>query len=130
MYANDRLARLGYLQSASFRASRLVVDTGLHDKRWNREQAIQSMLAATGNPESSVETEIERYCVQPAQSCSYMVGRQAIVAMRERARAAMGARFDLREFHDVVLLNGSVPLSVTESVVMEWAARPRPLLPR
>jgi uncharacterized protein (DUF885 family) len=123
MYAHDRLGRLGYLQSAAFRASRLVVDTGMHHLRWSREQAIQSMMAATGSPESSVETEIERYCVWPGQACSYMVGRQAIVAMRERARAAMGARFDLREFHDVVLLNGSVPLSVTESLVMEWAAR-------
>ena len=78
MYAHDPLGRLGYLQSAAFRASRLVVDTGMHHLRWSREQAIQSMMAATGSPESSVETEIERYCVWPGQACSYMVGRQAI----------------------------------------------------
>lgn len=124
MYANDRLGRLGYLQSAAFRASRLVVDTGLHVKRWTREEAIQSMLAATGDQRSSIETEIDRYCVWPGQACGYMVGRQEILRLRREAQAALGERFDLKGFHDTVLVNGSTPLSVTESLVRAWMAQP------
>lgn len=122
MYANDRLGRLGYLQSAAFRASRLVVDTGLHHKRWTREQAIRSMVEATGDQESNIVTEIERYCVWPGQACGYMVGRQAINKMRDDARAVLGAQFDIRGFHDAVLTNGSTPLSVTERLVQQWMA--------
>ncbi|HEX8900346.1 DUF885 domain-containing protein [Vitreimonas sp.] len=121
-YDADPLGRLGYLQSATFRASRLVVDTGMHHKRWTREQAIASMVEATGDQESSVTTEIERYCVWPGQACSYMVGRQAINRMRDSARAALGARFDLKGFHDTMLANGAVPLSVLERIMNEWAA--------
>lgn len=122
MYANDRLGRLGYLQSAAFRASRLVVDTGLHHKRWTREQAIASMVEATGDQESNITTEIERYSVWPGQACGYMVGRQAINRMRDAAKAALGDRFDLRGFHDAVLTSGSTPLSVTERLVQQWVA--------
>ena len=122
LYANDPLGRLGYLQSAAFRASRLVVDTGLHAKRWTREQAIASMVAATGDQESNIVTEIERYCVWPGQACAYMIGRQALKRMRESARSTLGARFDLKGFHDVVLTNGSTPLSVTEQLVQQWVA--------
>ncbi|MEZ6023672.1 MAG: DUF885 family protein [Hyphomonadaceae bacterium] len=121
MYENDPFGRIGYLQSAAFRASRLVVDTGLHAKRWSREQAIDSMMAATGDVRTSVVTEIERYCVWPGQACSYMVGRQALNRMRDEARASMGDRFDIRGFHDTVLTAGSAPLSVTESLVRAWA---------
>ncbi|MFZ4120352.1 MAG: DUF885 domain-containing protein [Caulobacterales bacterium] len=120
-YANDRLGRLGYLQSAAFRASRLVVDTGLHAKRWTREQAIESMLTATGDQRSSIVTEVERYCVWPGQACGYMVGRQTLLRLREESRTAMGDRFDLKGFHDTVLVNGSTPLSVTEQLVRAWA---------
>lgn len=122
VYADDPLGRLGYLQSATFRASRLVVDTGMHHKRWSREQAIQSMMEATGDQESSVTTEIERYCVWPGQACSYMVGRQAINRLRQQASAALGPRFDLRAFHDALLANGAVPLSVLERLVQDWTA--------
>lgn len=122
MYANDPFGRVGYLQSAAFRASRLVVDTGIHSKRWTREQAIQSMVEATGDQVSSITTEIERYCVWPGQACSYMVGRQAINRMRESARTTLGEAFDIRGFHDTVLTNGSTPLSVTESLVNQWVA--------
>ncbi len=122
MYANDPFGRVGYLQSAAFRASRLVCDTGLHSKRWTREQAIQSMVAATGDQVSSVTTEIERYCVWPGQACSYMVGRQALNRMRESARTTLGQNFDLKGFHDAVLTNGSTPLSVTETLVNQWVA--------
>jgi uncharacterized protein (DUF885 family) len=120
-YANNPLGRLGYLQSATFRASRLVVDTGMHHKRWSREQAIQSMMEATGDAESSVTTEIERYSVWPGQACSYMVGRQAINRMRTAAQQQLGARFDLKSFHDTMLANGAVPLSVLEHIMSEWA---------
>ncbi|MEZ5956901.1 MAG: DUF885 family protein [Hyphomonadaceae bacterium] len=122
MYANDPFGRVGYLQSAAFRASRLVCDTGLHSKRWTREQAIDSMVAATGDQRSNITTEIERYCVWPGQACSYMVGRQAINRMRDNARTALGTNFDLKGFHDTVLTNGSTPLSVTESLVSQWVA--------
>jgi uncharacterized protein (DUF885 family) len=122
MYASDPFGRLGYLQSAAFRASRLVVDTGLHHKRWTREQAIASMVAATGDQESNIVTEIERYCVWPGQATGYMVGRQAINRMREAARQSLGDRFDIKGFHDTILTNGSMPLSVTESLVQQWVA--------
>ncbi|MDX2276527.1 MAG: DUF885 family protein [Hyphomonadaceae bacterium] len=122
MYANDAFGRVGYLQSAAFRASRLVVDTGMHSKRWSREQAIRSMVEATGNDEASTITEIERYSVWPGQACGYMVGRQAIVRMREAARTALGDKFDIKGFHDTLLVNGATPLSVTESLVQAWTA--------
>lgn len=122
MYANDAFGKVGYLQSAAFRASRLVCDTGLHAKRWTREQAIDSMYAVTGDQRSSITTEIERYCVWPGQACGYMVGRQAINRMRDTARSALGQRFDIKGFHDTILTNGSTPLSVTQSLVNEWVA--------
>jgi uncharacterized protein (DUF885 family) len=121
-YADNPLGKLGYLQSATFRASRLVVDTGMHHKRWTREQAIQSMMEATGDQESSVTTEIERYCVWPGQACSYMVGRQEINRLRRQAQETLGDRFDLKGFHDTMLANGAVPLSVLERVMQDWAA--------
>lgn len=124
-YADNPLGKLGYLQSATFRASRLVVDTGMHHKRWSREQAIQSMMEATGDRESSVTTEIERYSVWPGQACSYMVGRQAINRMRHSARSALGDRFDLKSFHDTMLANGAVPLSVLERIMDDWVATRR-----
>ena len=125
VYANDPLGRIGYLQSAAFRASRLVCDTGLHHKRWSREQAIQSMMQATGDQETSVTTEIERYCVNPGQACAYMIGRQAINRMRSNARRALGDRFDLKSFHDTMLANGAVPLSVLERIMDDWVAARR-----
>jgi uncharacterized protein (DUF885 family) len=120
VYASNPFGKLGYLQSAAFRASRLVCDTGLHTKRWTREQAIQSMAQATGRPVTAVTTEVERYCVWPGQACAYMVGRQALNRMRDHARQTLGSNFDLKGFHDTVLTNGATPLSVTESLVNEW----------
>jgi uncharacterized protein (DUF885 family) len=120
VYADNPLGRIGYLQSAAFRSSRLVVDTGIHAKGWSREQAIQSMMEATGNDESSTITEIERYCVSPGQACSYMVGKQAILRMRANAQQTLGDRFDLKGFHDTLLTNGSTPLTVTEQLVQQW----------
>jgi len=123
VYANDPWGRLGYLQSMTFRASRLVVDTGLHSKGWSREQAIDSMMQATGDSRTAITTEIERYSVWPGQACSYMVGRQAINRMRDGARTTLGDAYDQRGFHDTLLTNGATPLSVTETLVNEWVAR-------
>jgi uncharacterized protein (DUF885 family) len=122
VYANDPFGRVGYLNSAAFRASRLVVDTGIHSKGWTREQAIQSMAEATGGGGAGTITEIERYCVIPGQACSYMVGRQAINRMRDGARSTLGASFDIRGFHDTLLTNGAVPLTVAERLVNDWVA--------
>lgn len=122
MYQNDPFGRVGYLQSMTFRASRLVVDTGIHHMGWTREQAIDSMVAATGDQRSNVTTEVERYCVWPGQACSYMAGRQALNRMRDGARSTLGERFDIKAFHDRVLTNGSTPLTVTESLVNDWVA--------
>lgn len=122
VYANDPWGRLGYLQSMTFRASRLVCDTGLHSKGWTREQAIDSMMQATGDSRTAVTTEIERYCVWPGQACSYMVGRQAINRMRDGARTTLGDRYDQKAFHDTLLTNGATPLSVSQTLVNQWVA--------
>jgi uncharacterized protein (DUF885 family) len=122
VYADNPFGRIGYLQSASFRASRLVVDTGMHAKRWTREQAIESMLAVTGDQPSYTTREIERYAVWPGQACGYMVGRQAIGRMRDSARAALGDAFDIKGFHDTLLSNGAMPLSVTQAQIEAWVA--------
>ncbi len=117
VYEGDPLGELGMLQAALFRSARLVVDTGLHAKRWSREKAIETMSAIDGSPESSAATEIERYCVWPGQACSYMVGKLTWLRLRAKARAALGARFDIRKFHDAALLSGAMPLTVLETVV-------------
>jgi uncharacterized protein (DUF885 family) len=119
-YEKDPLGRLGYLQSMAFRAARLVVDTGLHHKKWSREQAIDYMVEVTGDQRSSITTEVERYSVWPGQATAYMVGRETINRLRENARAKLGDRFDIKGFHDVVLTNGAMPLSVLERVVDDW----------
>lgn len=124
VYANDPLGKLGFLQSATFRASRLVCDTGLHSKGWTREQAIQSMRQATGDKLTSITTEIERYCVQPGQACAYMIGRQTINRLRRDANATLGGNFDLKRYHDLLMNTGAVPLNVLETVVRDWAAHP------
>lgn len=122
IYENDRLGRLGYLQSMVFRAARLVVDTGLHSKGWTREKAIDYMVGVTGDQPSSIATEVERYIVWPGQACAYMVGRQTINRLRDKARADLGERFDIRAFHDRILLDGPVPLSVLETNMTAWIA--------
>jgi uncharacterized protein (DUF885 family) len=114
--------RLGQLVAEVFRAARLVVDTGLHAHRWTREQAIDYMLRNTGMPEAEVTAEVERYIVLPGQACAYKVGQLEILALRERARAKLGPRFDPRAFNDLVLSRGALPLVLLEEVVNEWLA--------
>lgn len=121
-FMDDPYDRLGYLQAALYRAVRLVVDTGLHHKRWTREQAITYMQDTTGMPETEVVAEIERYIVMPGQACAYMVGKLKILELRAKAQAALGERFDEKGFHDVVLRNGAVPLAILERLVDDWVA--------
>ena len=117
------LDNLGRLQAEMLRAVRLVVDTGLHSKRWTREQAIDYMAANTGMRESAVVVEVERYLVAPGQALAYKVGMLKILELRERAKTALGGRFDIREFHDEVLKNGAVPLPVLERVIDAYVVR-------
>ena len=120
MYDGDPLGRLGYLQSIQFRACRLVVDTGMHAMRWTRERAIQWMVENNGNTEDAARGEIDRYCAWPGQACGYQVGHLRINALRRKAKAALGNRFDLKSFNDAVLTSGSVPLTVLERVIGRW----------
>jgi uncharacterized protein (DUF885 family) len=121
-FQKNPLDNLGRLQAEMFRAVRLVVDTGLHSKRWTREQAIGYMVDYTGMGDDEVTAEIERYLVNPGQALAYKVGMMKILELRERARTELGERFDIRQFHDVVLKNGSMPMVVLERVVNEWIA--------
>lgn len=116
---------LGALSAELTRAVRLVVDTGIHHRRWTREQAIAWMRENTGMPESSVIREVERYIVNPGQACAYKVGQLKILELRERARAALGSRFDLREFHNVVLTGGALPLTLLERRIDDWVKEKR-----
>jgi len=122
LYDADPLGRIGYLQSALFRAARLVVDTGIHHKRWSRDQAVDYMVETTGDQRSSIITEVERYAVWPGQATAYMVGRQSILRLRAQARTELGAAFDLKAFHDLVLGQGSVPLTTLERETRLWIA--------
>lgn len=120
LYEDDPFGDLGRLQAEMFRAVRLVVDTGMHAKQWTREQAIDYMMAKTGMTEGEVTREIERYVVWPGQATSYKVGQLALLRLREEAERALGPKFDLREFHEVVLMNGAMPLAVVEETVRQW----------
>lgn len=116
-YDGDPLGQLGYLQSIAFRACRLVVDTGLHAKRWTREQAIDWFVTTNGSTRQEVQGEVDRYCAWPGQACGYKVGHSEIVRLRSKAQAALGGRFDLRAFDDAVVMGGNVPLTQLEGVI-------------
>ena len=122
LYDNDPLGDLGRLQAEMFRAVRLVVDTGMHAKRWSREQAIEYMITKTGMTTEEVTREIERYVVWPGQATAYKTGQLALLAMREEAELELGERFDLREFHEAVLMNGAMPLDILKDNLSSWAA--------
>jgi uncharacterized protein (DUF885 family) len=121
VFEDDPVGQIGLLQSELFRAARIVVDTGIHYKRWTRTQATQWMVDHAGEPAAAAEREIDRYCVYPGQACSFMVGRNEIRAARERARVRLGKRFDERAFHDLVLRSGPVPLDVLKAAVERWS---------
>lgn len=120
-YAND-LERAGYLQSFLFRAARLVIDTGIHAKRWSREQATDYMVNTVGFARPRSQREIERYCTQPGQACSYKIGHTSWVRARKKAQEIAGAKFDLKQFHEVIR-RGAVPLTTLERLVEEDARR-------
>ncbi|ARR53209.1 DUF885 domain-containing protein [Rhizorhabdus wittichii DC-6] len=115
VYEKDPIGRAGFLQSFLFRAVRLVTDTGIHFKRWSREQATGYMVEATGFARPRTQREVDRYCIWPGQACSYKVGHMSWVKAREKAKAIKGAAFDLRQFHEV-LLEGALPLTILEQV--------------
>jgi uncharacterized protein (DUF885 family) len=121
-YKDDPLGDLGRLQAELFRAARLVVDTGLHAKGWTREQAIAYLVDTTGTAESDSTSEVERYMGLPGQATAYKVGQLKILELREKAKAELGPKFVLKDFHTVVLENGGVPLGVLERLVDEWIA--------
>lgn len=120
LYKNDPYSDLGRLKAELFRAVRLVVDTGLHYKKWTREQAIKYMAETSGTVESDVVAEIERYMVWPGQALGYKLGMINILNQRDKARKALGDNFDIKEFHDLILLGGSVPMSILNKKVENW----------
>ncbi|HEX2811766.1 MAG TPA: DUF885 domain-containing protein [Sphingopyxis sp.] len=119
----DPYSDFGRLGMELWRACRLVVDTGIHDKRWSREQAIQYLKDNTPNPQGDIEKAIERYIVYPGQATAYLIGKLKIMELRTRAQTALGDRFDIRAFHDTVLQSGPVPLDILERRVDAWIAR-------
>ena len=125
VYNDFPAGRLGYLQSLAFRACRLVVDTGLHAKRWTRGQAIEWFVTNNGSNADEVQSEVDRYCTWPGQACGYKVGHSTINRLRDRARAALGARFDFRQFNDAVVKGGNVPMTVLGRIVDAFIASRR-----
>ena len=121
-YDADPLSRIGYLKFQLFRANRCVVDTGIHAMRWSREQAIAHFVEQEGEAPGFAAREVERYCTSPGQACSYKLGHTVIVGLRAKAKAALGAKFDIKDFHDTVLANGRVPLEVLERATNDWLA--------
>jgi len=122
LYADNPLGDLGRLQAEQFRAVRLVVDTGIHHKRWTRERAIEYMVSKTGMTEAEVTREIERYIVWPGQATAYKTGQLAIIRMRSKAEAALGEAFNLREFNEMILEDGAMPLGILDEKVERWIA--------
>ena len=124
-YDENPAWRLGYLQDQAFRACSLVVDTGLHHKRWSREQGIAFFMERNGNKREQVESEVDRYCSWPGQACGYKVGHSELVRQRSRAQQALGAGYDLRKFNDAVVKGGNAPLDVLAKNVDRYIASAR-----
>ncbi len=122
-YEGDPVGQLGYLQSISFRACRLVVDTGLHAKRWGREQAVDWFSKTNGSGRAEVASEVDRYCSWAGQACGYKIGHSEILRQRGLAQAALGSRYDIRDFNQAVLDGGNVPLDVLAQNVARYIAR-------
>ena len=122
-YKDDPFGQIGMYQALRFRASRLVTDTGLHAKRWSRTQAIDYMTSSTGRARAACTSEVDRYCASPGQACGYKVGHSEIVRLRDKARTALGARYDVRDFNDAVIQAGAVPLAVLATAIDGYVAR-------
>ena len=125
VYDDFPAGRLGYLQGIAFRACRLVVDTGLHAKRWSRQQAVDFFVNENGSKAEEVASEVDRYCSWPGQACGYKVGHTTINRQRDKAKAALGSRFDIKAFDDAVVLGGNVPMDVLAKNVDEYIAKAR-----
>ena len=124
-YKDQPAWELGYIHDALLRSGRLVVDTGIHAKRWSREQAVETLSGIDGDPISLSGQEIERYACSPGQACSYMTGKITILRLREKAKKALGARFNIGRFHDAGLLSGEMPLTVLHDSVSHYIASAR-----
>jgi uncharacterized protein (DUF885 family) len=125
VYDDFPAGRLGYLQGIAFRACRLVVDSGLHAKRWSREQGIAFFVEENGTKREEAAREVDRYCSWPGQACGYKVGHTAINRERDKAKAALGQRFDIKAFDDAVVLGGNVPMDVLAKNIDEYVAKAR-----
>lgn len=123
VYDGDPVGRLGYLQSIAFRACRLVVDSGLHAKRWTRQQAVEWFATTNGSSVEEVSGEVDRYCSWPGQACGYKVGHSEINRLRAKARQALGSRYDFRGFNDAVITGGGVPMTVLERNIDAFTAQ-------
>lgn len=121
----DPYQRFGGLDDEMLRAMRLVVDTGIHSKGWTRDQAIKYMLANSGMGKTDATSEVERYIAIPGQALAYKIGQLKILELRDRAEKALGPRFDIREFHEQVLMTGALPLTVLERKIDDWIASRR-----
>lgn len=122
MYDDDPLGRIGYLKFQLFRANRCVVDTGIHHLRWSREQAIKHFVDQDGEAVGFATREVERYCATPGQACSYKLGHTMFNAIRAKAKAELGDRYDIKDFHEAVLSCGRVPLEILQQVGADWIA--------
>ena len=120
-YEDEPVGRLGYLQSIAFRACRLVVDTGIHAKRWTREQGVRFFVDVNGSNPLEVASEVDRYCSWPGQACGYKMGHSEINRLREQSMKALGPKYDLKAFNDTVVLGGNVPLDVLGKNIEEYS---------
>jgi uncharacterized protein (DUF885 family) len=126
LYAEDPFGEIGYLQAQQFRACRLVVDTGLHALHWTREQTVRFLTEETGRGVAAMTSETDRYCASPGQACGYKMGHNEILRLREKARTALGPKFDLARFNDAVVRTGGVPLTVLSSAIDMFIAQAAP----
>ncbi|MEO5865834.1 MAG: DUF885 family protein [Sphingomonas sp.] len=122
MYDDDPLGQLGYLKEQLFRAHRCIIDTGLHHYRWSREKAIDLFVTAQGETPGFATREIDRYCVNPGQACSYKLGHSTFVGIREKAKKVLGAKFDIKDYHEAMLAGGRLPLEILQAQGDAWIA--------